>query len=64
MPEPEKIVWVGGYPRVVNVPEEPKEQPLDQQILSDEEWEAAQKAAGITGWAVTYNFIKRVLGGE
>lgn len=61
---PEKIIWVGGYPRVVNVPEEPKPETLPEQLTADEQWEAEAKAHGLTGWALTQAFVRRVLGGE
>lgn len=63
MPEPEKIIWIDGYPRVEGVNTPPPE-PLPDKILTDIEWEAQAKAKGITGWALTQAYIRRVLGGE
>lgn len=62
MPEPEKIEWIGGYPRVIkNTPPAPAET-FPEKVLTDEEWEAQAKAMGITGWELTRAFIRRVLG--
>jgi hypothetical protein len=59
----EQIVWIGGYPFVngVNAPTGTQsDDPVEQKLLSDVEWEAEQKAKGITGWKLFQAFLKRM----
>lgn len=63
MPEPEKIEWIGGYPRVegVNVPPATQSaDPLEQKLLDDVVWEAQHQE--LHGWAKVQAFINRILG--
>lgn len=63
----EKIVWIGGYPFIDGVnapPETHSEDPLEEKLLRDVEWEAEMKSKGISGWGLFQAFLKRMKGDE
>jgi hypothetical protein len=63
--EPQKIVWIGGYPFIDGVNAPPgtvSENPVEQQLLDDVQWEAQQKAQGLKGWALFQALLKRIGG--
>jgi hypothetical protein len=58
--EGEKIVWIGGYPFVDGVsapPDTKSEDPLEQKLLDDVQWEVVTE---LKGWAKVQAFLKRV----
>jgi hypothetical protein len=62
--EKPKITWIGGYPFVEGVNAPPgttSNDPLEQKLLDDVQWEAITE---LTGWAKVQAFIARVLGGK
>lgn len=62
-----KIEWIGGYPFVQGVNAPPgttSEDPVEQQLLADVDWENQQKARGLKGWALFQAFLTRMKGGK
>jgi len=56
----EKITWIGGYPFVdgVNAPPSTRsDEPLEQQLLDDVQWEATTE---LKGWAKVQAFLDRI----
>jgi hypothetical protein len=63
--EQSKIVWIGGYPFIDGVNAPPgttSENPVEQQLLDDVQWEAQQKAKGLKGWALFQAFLAKMRG--
>jgi len=61
------IVWVGGYPFIDGVNAPPgttSEDPVEQQLLADVDWENQQKSRGLSGWALFQAFLTRMKGGK